>query len=49
MISQGKATLHELDTVYSLEDVYDMIEIGAVDAHNRLMIDQHDARQRERR
>jgi hypothetical protein len=29
------ATLHELATVYSLEDCYDMREIAAVDAHNR--------------
>jgi hypothetical protein len=29
------ATLHELDTVYGLEDVYDMLEILSVDAHNQ--------------
>lgn len=28
------ATLHELSTVYSLKDCYDMIEIAVVDAHN---------------
>jgi len=28
------ATLHELDTVYGIEDVYDMLEIILVDAHN---------------
>ena len=28
------ATLHELQTVYGLEDVYDMLEIAIVDAHN---------------
>lgn len=39
-VSSGKATLHELDTVYSLEDVYDMLEISTIDAHNRrIMID----------
>lgn len=27
--------LHELQTVYGLQDLYDLIEIGAVDAHNR--------------
>ena len=27
--------MHELDTVYSVEDCYDMIEVAAVDAHNR--------------
>ena len=34
-VSSGKATLHELDTIYSLEDVYDMLEIATIDAHNR--------------
>lgn len=29
------ATLHELSTIYSVEDVYDMLEIQAIDAHNR--------------
>jgi hypothetical protein len=29
------ATLHELQTVYGLEDVYDMLEVIVVDAHNR--------------
>jgi 4-diphosphocytidyl-2C-methyl-D-erythritol kinase len=32
------ATLHELSTVYSLKDCYDMIEIAAVDAHNRRVL-----------
>jgi hypothetical protein len=35
VISGGKATLHELDTVYSVEDVYLMIDIIKVDAQNR--------------
>ena len=35
MISAGFATLHECNTVYSLEDVYSMLEIIMVDAHNR--------------
>lgn len=38
MISSGKATLHELDTVYGLQDVYDMLEITTVDAHNRRVL-----------
>lgn len=29
------ATLHELSTVYSLKDCYDLIEIARVDADNR--------------
>jgi hypothetical protein len=28
------ATLHELDTVYDSEDLWDMLEILAVDDHN---------------
>jgi hypothetical protein len=34
VVSKGKATLHELDTVYSTEDLYDMLEIISVDSHN---------------
>lgn len=34
-MSNSKATLHELDTVYGLEDLYDLIEILAIDAHNQ--------------
>lgn len=32
------ATLHELATVYGLRDCYDMLEIAAVDAHNRRVL-----------
>lgn len=35
VISAGKASLHECDTVYGLEDIYDILEIISVDAHNR--------------
>lgn len=38
MISSGKATLHELCTVYGVEDVYDLLEITAVDSHNRRVL-----------
>jgi hypothetical protein len=34
VISHDKATMAELDTVYSIEDVYDMIEIILVDNYN---------------
>lgn len=34
-IAAGLATLHELQTVYSVEDVYDMLEVAVIDAHNR--------------
>jgi 4-diphosphocytidyl-2C-methyl-D-erythritol kinase len=29
------ATLHELQTVYGAQDLYDMLEINAVDNYNR--------------
>ena len=32
------ATMHELATVYSIENCYDMIEIATVDAHNRRIL-----------
>ena len=35
ILSHKAATLHELQTVYSLEDVYDMIEVLMVDNHNQ--------------
>jgi hypothetical protein len=36
------ATLHELDTVYSVEDVYLMLEVLTTDAHNaRLATKKH--------
>lgn len=34
VVSKGLATLHELDTVYGTQDVYDMLEIISVDNHN---------------
>lgn len=34
VVSAKLATLHELDTVYSLEDMWDMLEVIAVDSHN---------------
>jgi hypothetical protein len=35
IVSSGKATLHELQTVYSLEDAYKLLEMAMVDLHNR--------------
>ena len=29
------ATLHELGTIYSVEDVYDMLEIALINNHNQ--------------
>jgi hypothetical protein len=34
MMERPRVTLHELQTVYSLEDLYNLIELGAVRAHN---------------
>ncbi len=39
VVSKGFATLHELSTVYGLQDLYDMLEIIAVDNHNQRIID----------
>ena len=48
LISAGKATLNECATVYSVEDVYLMLEVVAVDAHNRRMAEDHAKRTRDR-
>ncbi len=37
LVSFRYATLTELQTIYGVEDMYDMIEIAAVDSHNRYM------------
>ena len=31
-------TLYELDTVYGVEDLYDILEILTVDAHNKMIV-----------
>ncbi len=46
VISCGRATLHELQTVYSLEDVYDLLEIVMVDAHNARIVRADDEKNR---
>jgi hypothetical protein len=48
-ISSGKATLVECETVYSVEDVYLMLEVIAVDAHNRFMAEEWARRKSEER
>ena len=35
------ATLAELDTVYSLRDLYDLLELAAVEAYNRRVAEKH--------
>ena len=34
LVSAKVATLHELDTVYGMEDVYDMLEVLIIDSEN---------------
>lgn len=38
IVSSGKATLHELDTVYGAEDLYDLLEVILIDAHNQRLM-----------
>lgn len=38
VVSRGFASLHELDTVYGTQDLYDMLEIIAVDNHNNRLL-----------
>jgi hypothetical protein len=38
-VTRRLATLHELQTIYSLEDLYDLMEIASVEAYNRRLID----------
>jgi hypothetical protein len=34
VVTSGYATLAELDTIYGVEDVYDLLEISSINAHN---------------
>ena len=38
VVSGGKASLIECQTVYSLEDIYLLLEINSVDYHNQRVI-----------
>jgi hypothetical protein len=38
VISDRMATLHELDTVYGVEDLWLMLEVRSVDNHNRALM-----------
>lgn len=40
VLSARMATLHELDTVYGLEDMWVMLEINQVDNHNKSVINE---------
>lgn len=35
VVTAQLATLHELDTVYGIEDLENLVEIALVNAHNR--------------
>lgn len=37
LLSKRMATLHELDTVYGVQDVYDMLEVITVDDYNNAL------------
>jgi hypothetical protein len=39
-VSSRLATLHELSTVYGTEDLYDLLEILTVDAHNQRLAEE---------
>lgn len=43
VVSSRHATLHELGTVYGVKDLYDMLEIIAVDNFNHAMANQSQA------
>ncbi len=37
LLSKRMATLHELDTVYGVQDVYDMLEVVTIDDYNNAL------------
>lgn len=39
VVSSGKATLLQLQTEYGTKDLYDLLEIIAIDLHNRKEIE----------
>lgn len=43
MISANRATLNELDTVYGVADLYQMLEIVMIDAENKRIANEPDA------
>ena len=40
VVSSRLATLHELDTVYGVEDLWILLEVNAVDRHNAYIVSQ---------
>jgi hypothetical protein len=45
IIADGKATLHELRTIYTLEDALDMWEIIAITRYNEYLAMEHAKKQ----
>lgn len=45
MISAERATLHELQTVYGVRDLYNLLEIVMVDFYNKQRLAKHAAEQ----
>lgn len=41
VLSTGMTTLHELDTVYGVEDIFDMLEVSTVNSYNRRIVQKH--------
>lgn len=44
LVSARAATLHELQTVYGVQDAYDMLEVISVDLYNERLMRTHNAR-----
>jgi len=49
LISKGKATLHELRTIYDYEDALDMWEVVIVDAINEMRAHKHAEREAKKK
>jgi hypothetical protein len=41
IVGAGKATLHELQTVYGVKDAYDLLEVIAIDSENERRMIEH--------
>lgn len=41
VLSRRLATLHEIDTVYGTQDLYDMLEVATVDDFNQMIWNKH--------
>lgn len=48
-MSAKLATLHECATVYAVEDIYLLLEVAGVDAHNKRAQYEHEKRKADNR